>query len=71
MSIFLTPEEMAELTAYKRHGKQIAALRAMGIPCTVNAAGRPIVARALFESVPPENKLPKDGRWKSDKTKTK
>ena len=33
-ALFLTPDELAELTAYKRHGKQIEALRAMGIPYT-------------------------------------
>ena len=48
-ALFLTPEEVAELTDYKRHGKQVAALRQMGIPCTVNPAGRPIVARAVIE----------------------
>ena len=62
-ALFLTPDELAELTAYKRHGKQIEALRAMGIPCTVNAAGRPIVARAVFEQRPSENNAPKAGHW--------
>ena len=68
-ALFLTPDELAELTAYKRHGKQIEALRAMGIPCTVNPAGRPIVARAVFEQRPSENNAPKAGHWKSHKTK--
>lgn len=49
MGIFLTAEEMAELTGYKRHGKQIEALRQMGIPCRINARGRPIVTRSVIE----------------------
>jgi len=49
MGIFLTAEEMAELTGYKRHGKQIEALRQMGIPCRINARGRPVVARSVIE----------------------
>ena len=49
MGIFLTAEEMAELTGYKRHGKQIEALRQMGIPCRINARGRPVVTRSVIE----------------------
>jgi hypothetical protein len=56
MSLFLTPEEMAELTGIKsgragktREQRQVEALRTMGIPFWVNAIGRPVVARAAIE----------------------
>ncbi|MFV2028863.1 DUF4224 domain-containing protein [Neisseria sp. S1] len=69
MGIFLSPGEIEELTAYKRHGKQIEALRAMGIPCMINQAGRPIVVRAVIEGVSSKERPQTDGRWKSKKAK--
>jgi hypothetical protein len=55
-SMFLTPDEVAELTGVRigRNGKtreqlQIAQLKAMRIPHYVNAIDRPIVVRALLE----------------------
>lgn len=50
--LFLTPQEMQELTARKSNRGQIAALRAMGIPFRVNAAGRPVVCRSAVEGQP-------------------
>lgn len=54
--MFLNPEEIAELTGVRngtkgstRNACQIAALRKMKIPHYVNAAGRPVVARAIIE----------------------
>lgn len=56
MTIFLTPEEVAELTGVRtgRGGKrreelQAQTLSAMGVPHFVNRVGRPIVARAVIE----------------------
>lgn len=56
MHLFLTPDEIQELTGIKRgkQGKrrealQVAALRAMRIPFHVNAVGRPVVARSMIE----------------------
>lgn len=56
MSLFLNTEEMAELTGIRagkdgktREQRQIATLRQMNIPHYVNAAGRPVVARAVIE----------------------
>lgn len=46
---FLTPAELVELTGRKRASHQVLALKAMGIPCWVNAAGRPVVARTAIE----------------------
>lgn len=70
MGIFLTAEEMAELTGYKRHGKQIEVLRQMGVPCRINARGRPIVTRSVIEGAA-EGANPrgrgKAGGWQSRK----
>lgn len=56
MSIFLTSDEIKELTGVSRAkaGKtreqlQAAALRSMKIPFYVNSVGRPIVSRAVIE----------------------
>jgi hypothetical protein len=43
MSMFLTPDELAELTGRKIKSKQIEALRRMGLPFHVNATGKPVV----------------------------
>lgn len=66
----MTAEEMAELTGYKRHGKQIEVLRQMGVPCRINARGRPIVTRSVIEGaaegVNPRGRG-KAGGWQSRK----
>jgi hypothetical protein len=56
MTMFLTQEDIIELTGIRK-GKekktrfelQIAALKKMKVPHFVNAAGRPVVARAVIE----------------------
>lgn len=60
MSLFLTPDDIAELTGIRtgkagrsREQRQIDTLRRMKIPHYVNAAGRPIVARAVIEGGKP------------------
>lgn len=60
MSLFLTAEEIAELTGIRsgkdgktREARQVATLRQMKIPHYINAVGRPIVARAVIEGVGP------------------
>lgn len=64
-ALFLTAEEVAELTGIRggkkacpREFRQIQALRKMKIPHYVNAAGRPVVARAVIVGIaavsPPE-----------------
>lgn len=57
-SIFLTPAEIAELTGIRQGSagktktqRQATALKSMGVPHYVNAAGLPIVARATIEGV--------------------
>lgn len=60
MSLFLTSDEIIELTGIRggwrgqsREQRQIATLRKMKIPHYVNAAGRPVVARAVIEGTGP------------------
>jgi hypothetical protein len=47
--IFLTNDEISQLTARKNKGAQIDALRRMGLPFFVNATGHPVVTRAAIE----------------------
>lgn len=47
--MFLTPDELAELTGRKIKSKQIEALRRMGLPFHVNAVGKPVVSAAAIE----------------------
>jgi hypothetical protein len=47
--IFLTDDELAALTGYKRGAEQAAYLRRKGWRFEQNAAGAPRVARAYFE----------------------
>ncbi|MEX3954727.1 DUF4224 domain-containing protein [Trinickia sp. EG282A] len=47
--MFLSTQELVELTGRKVKAKQIEVLRRMGLPFFVNALGRPVVARAVVE----------------------
>ena len=47
--MFLTPEELRTLTGRALKAHQAAALRRMGIPFFINAAGKPVVTRAAVE----------------------
>lgn len=47
--MFLTDEELRELTGYIQPSKQVAHLRAQRIPFHTNRAGHPRVARAVLE----------------------
>jgi hypothetical protein len=49
MSMFLTVQDISELTGRKMKSKQIEALRKMGLPFWVNAIGEPIVTVAAVE----------------------
>jgi hypothetical protein len=48
--MFLTPDELADLTGLKRPTAQYAWLRANGWPVERDAAGRPKVLRAVVEA---------------------
>ncbi len=47
--LFLTSDELRELTGYAIKARQIAQLRTMGIAFRVNGCGRPVVTRAAVE----------------------
>jgi len=49
--MFLSVDELVELTGRRIKGKQIDALRRMGVPFFVNALGKPVVARQSVEGV--------------------
>ncbi len=49
-SMFLTPEELTELTGYRYPKRQIAQLRRMGVKFLQNAAGLPVVPRSSVEA---------------------
>lgn len=71
MSLFLSKEEVAELTGRVRHAAQVRVLNDLHIPHILNAANRPIVARATVErilGVPNATRQPETTRWKSAKT---
>jgi len=51
---FLDGDELQQLTARRMKSKQIAWLRAAGIPFRVNATGHPVVTRAAVEGRAPE-----------------
>ncbi len=72
-SMFLTPEEVAELTGIRigRKGKtreqlQTAQLKAMRIPHYVNAIDRPIVVRAMLEGGSDRMPKPPSAGWEPD-----
>lgn len=47
--LFLNDEEMAILTGFKWHSKQVEWLRKNGVPFRVNAGGQPVVTRSAIE----------------------
>lgn len=49
--LWLTPDEVAELTARIRWTAQCRQLAAMGVPFKPNAVGRPLVERAAVLSL--------------------
>lgn len=49
MSLFLSLEELQELTGYKTAGKQCEMLKRQRIPFHTNKCGQPKVARAVIE----------------------
>jgi hypothetical protein len=67
MGLFLDDDEMAQLTGRKTKAAQIRALRAMGIPHQVNAAGRAVVVVANITGA--YLAKPAAAGWKSNKVK--
>ena len=50
--LFLSDDELAQLTGRKIRRLQIEALRLMGVPFRINLAGRPVVCRSALEGRP-------------------
>jgi hypothetical protein len=48
-TMFLSSDDVAELTGRKIKSKQIDALKKMGLPFWINAAGKPVVSTAAIE----------------------
>lgn len=60
---WLSPEDVAELTAKKRWAAQCRALAEMGVPFKPNAVGRPLVERAAVCSSPAKAKAKRGPNW--------
>lgn len=61
--MWLSPDEVAELTARTRWTAQCRALAAMGVPFRPNAVGRPLVEREAVVSTPAKAKPRKGPNW--------
>lgn len=66
MGMFLSRDELAELTGRKAKAKQVETLRRMGVPFRVNAVGRPVVASAAIEGTRPPP-ISKETVWEMPK----
>lgn len=62
MGMFLTSDDLAQLTGRRIKSKQIEALRRMGLPFHVNACGKPVVPVAAIEGRK-EAATPVKPRW--------
>ncbi len=51
-NLFLTSEELAQLTGRKLKSQQIKWLKTSGLPFWVNARGHPVVTRAAVHGLP-------------------
>lgn len=66
--LWLTPDEVAELTARIRWTAQCRQLAAMGVPFKPNAVGRPLVERAaVVQSEPRTVKRKTEPDWAARK----
>lgn len=61
--LFLSDDQLRELTGRKVRRCQIESLRQMGIPFRVNAAGRPVVCRSAVEGGKSAVTSPTDSGW--------
>lgn len=60
---WLTPAEVAELTARTRWSAQCRKLAEMGVPFRPNAVGRPLVERAVVLAKPAKPKARREPNW--------
>lgn len=49
MGMFLTAEDLADLTGRNNRKLQVEALKKMGLPLWINAIGRPVVPKTAIE----------------------
>lgn len=68
MNLFLSDEEMATLTGRKTKSAQIRALRMMGVPHQINAAGRAVVVTANL--IGQGGSVVQKASWQSNKVKS-
>ncbi len=61
--LFLTENELRDLTGYRQASKQVAHLKAQRIPFHVNRAGHPRVARAILEGKKPTKESTPASTW--------
>ena len=54
--MFLTPEELKQLTGYARPSNQARRLKKLGLRHWINARGRVVVPRSAVEGKPSERK---------------
>jgi len=59
MSLFVSRDELQELTGFKKKSLQIKQLSNFGIPFEVNRLGSPVVLRSAIEDTLSGTKLPK------------
>ncbi|WP_037588070.1 DUF4224 domain-containing protein [Stenoxybacter acetivorans] len=67
MSEFLSREDVVILTGRKRATAQITALRSMGVPYLVNAAGNPVVPVAVITGIFRQPEKISHSGWQSAK----
>ena len=60
MSMFLSSQDISELTGRKTKAKQIEALLRMGLPFWVNAIGKPVVTLTALEG---RRESPQEKTW--------
>jgi len=60
MSMFLSSQDISELTGRKTKSKQIEALLRMGLPFWVNAIGKPVVTLTALEG---RRESPQEKTW--------
>jgi hypothetical protein len=63
-SLFLTAEELRELTGFALKSRQMEQLRSMGIPFFINGCDRPVVTRFSIVGETNQKPLPQKIEWK-------
>jgi hypothetical protein len=66
MGMFLSSQDISELTGRKTKSKQIEALLRMGLPFWVNAIGRPVVTVTAIEG---RREAPLEKAWSPQRKK--